>query len=124
VYYQEHREKHLGVIVAARKRRRIALNERINAAKASLGCICCSENDPVCLEFHHPDPAEKDFAIGSTKRIGYSWKKILAEIAKCVVVCSNCHKKLHAGRIALPSRESYVDRLIHWQAHEIVVQTT
>jgi hypothetical protein len=51
---------------------------------------------PACLVFHHVDPAVKDLAIADALRRGFAKKRILAEMAKCVVLCANCHIKLHA----------------------------
>lgn len=62
-------------------------------------CVNCGEDDPVCLDFHHLDPSEKDFGIG--QEIRRNWDNILTEINKCVVLCSNCHRKVHAGKIIL-----------------------
>lgn len=62
--------------------------------KKTLKCQRCGENHIACLDFHHKNPAEKDFQIG----VGYcsnSIKRIKEEIAKCDVLCANCHKKLH-----------------------------
>lgn len=50
------------------------------------------------LEFHHLDPEHKDFGIGSGK-ISFSLKRMIEEAKKCVLVCSNCHKEIHAGFI-------------------------
>ena len=55
-------------------------------------CVDCSEPDPIVLEFDHRDPEIKDNEV--TQLISYaSWDRILAEIKKCDVVCSNCHRK-------------------------------
>lgn len=45
------------------------------------------------LQFHHPDPTEKEFGIGSgnTK----SWEKLKVELDKCELLCSNCHAEHH-----------------------------
>jgi hypothetical protein len=61
----------------------------------------CSESDPVCLTFHHKDPKEKEFEIGACISKGLSWEKILIEIAKCEVLCMNCHAKYHAKEKSL-----------------------
>jgi hypothetical protein len=53
----------------------------------------CGEDDFRCLEFHHTDPTQKEYTVG--QMVKHSMKLILAEIAKCKVMCSNCHKKLH-----------------------------
>jgi hypothetical protein len=48
------------------------------------------------LEFHHLDPKAKEFAI-SHDGITRSWSKIQAELAKCVLLCANCHRETHTG---------------------------
>ena len=51
--------------------------------------------NPIVLEFDHL--RDKSFAIG-TALTRYGWDKILAEIAKCEVVCANCHRRRTARR--------------------------
>jgi hypothetical protein len=58
-------------------------------------CVDCGERDPVVLEFDHL--SEKLFTIGHDLR-DRSWESILAEIAKCDVVCANCHRRRTAQR--------------------------
>jgi len=31
----------------------------------------------------------------------YPLDTILKEVEKCIVVCSNCHRKIHGGKIAI-----------------------
>jgi hypothetical protein len=52
------------------------------------------------LEFHHLDPAEKDFGI-SSKGTTASWEKIKIELNKCICLCANCHREVHAGIVSL-----------------------
>ncbi len=63
--------------------------------KSHLKCQTCNESHPACLDFHHIDAKEKE--INVSKAVDYNWSKqrILTEIAKCSVLCSNCHRKLH-----------------------------
>ncbi len=70
-------------------------NERnkISEWKASFGCKLCSEKNPVCLDMHHIDPSTKD---KDPSRSG-KFETFLKEAAKCVVLCRNCHAKVHAG---------------------------
>lgn len=56
-------------------------------------CARCPETHPWCLEFHHRDPKTKLFLPNAAKK--RSLGALLAEIAKCDVLCSNCHRKLH-----------------------------
>lgn len=58
-------------------------------------CNKCGYNKCVeALDFHHVDPNEKDFSISASRKRG--WKTIKIELDKCVCLCSNCHRELHA----------------------------
>ena len=58
-------------------------------------CKKCGYNRCVdALEFHHEDPNEKEFKLGSGNTM--SWKEYKIEALKCVLVCSNCHKEIHS----------------------------
>jgi hypothetical protein len=60
-------------------------------------CVDCGEADPVVLEFDHLDPGAKSFNIGQS--LPYrSWASVIDEIAKCEVVCANCHSRREARR--------------------------
>lgn len=48
------------------------------------------------MVFHHRDPREKEITISEAMRRSFGRARILAEIAKCDVLCANCHVKLHA----------------------------
>lgn len=62
-------------------------------------CVDCGETDPIVLDFDHLPGVEKKFtvsrAVGASTR---SWSAISAEIAKCEVVCANCHRRRTAMR--------------------------
>lgn len=62
-------------------------------------CLDCGEADPIVLQFDHLPEFEKKFDIGrsitgSTRK----WEKILEEMAKCEIVCANCHTRRTAKR--------------------------
>ena len=63
-------------------------------------CIVCGEDEPCVIDFHHLDESTKE---GSINRMRMNAKKadVLKEIEKCVTLCSNCHRKVHAGLINL-----------------------
>lgn len=60
-------------------------------------CIGCQRSGPQTLfDFHHWDARTKEFGIsedGTFRR----WSSIAAELAKCVMLCANCHREVHAG---------------------------
>jgi len=76
-------------------RRREELRTWIRTIKVGRGCARCGENAPECLHFHHRDPSEKDLEIGAVITAGWGKQRILDEIAKCDVLCANCHFKHH-----------------------------
>lgn len=73
------------------KERRVVLQEWYTKYKATLQCQICAEWRPECLQFHHRNPQEKSFNIGEWIKKGVSIETLQAEIAKCDVLCANCH---------------------------------
>jgi len=58
-------------------------------------CADCGEADPVVLDFHHVSGVKvKEVSI--IKNCSYSLERVKAEIAKCIIVCANCHRRRHA----------------------------
>lgn len=55
------------------------------------GCAC-GETDPACLEFDHVR-GNKSFSMCQAANKGVGQERLEAELAKCEVRCSNCHKK-------------------------------
>lgn len=59
-----------------------------------MGDVCndCVQQYPdYVYDFHHLDPSQKDFNIGSSR----NWSKIEKELSKCVMLCANCHRIRH-----------------------------
>lgn len=55
-------------------------------------CMDCGVQYPYwVMQFDHRDPAEKIEVVSklAARRVG--WIKLEAEVAKCDVVCANCH---------------------------------
>lgn len=93
-HYHKDRTKH---------HRRVAASQTTLKLKAMalLGGKCqrCPEDHPAALQFHHRDPSTKRFSI-STKTLAmtrkYPWPVIEEEVAKCDLLCANCHAKHHS----------------------------
>lgn len=62
--------------------------------KSTHPCIDCGESDPVCLQFDHRDPSQKEGE--AHEWLKWKMERILAEMAKCDIRCANCHLKRHA----------------------------
>lgn len=97
-----------------RRKRKANYRELLNNIKTQAGCVGCGENHVACLEFHHRDQAQKAFTISIAVARTWPLQSILAEVAKCDVICANCHRKHHydeLGKVpdrpalAIPQRE-------------------
>lgn len=82
-----------------RSLRYIRRNKAIVAEARARGCRCCDETEIACLDFHHRDRDEKSFNV--MEMLTRSEQMLRDEIAKCDVLCANCHRKVHAGIIDL-----------------------
>lgn len=92
---RRHYQKNKAYYVDKKNKRREETKAFIKDYKANLKCDKCSENHISCLDFHHNNPEEKEVCIAEMYRKGWGKKRILKEIEKCIVLCSNCHRKLH-----------------------------
>ena len=94
-HYEANRQRYID---QARERKQALARERTTyliAYFVSHPCVDCGETDPVVLEFDHL--RDKLFDIGQS--LPYrNWQTVLDEIAKCDVVCANCHLRRTAKR--------------------------
>lgn len=90
-WYQAHKDK----VIEKRKRNQGKIKEWYRYYKSQLQCSMCGENHPACLQFHHREREDKSFNVGDMARRPTSKKRLIDEIAKCDVLCVNCHAKLH-----------------------------
>jgi transcription elongation factor Elf1 len=81
-------------IKASRARKR-KIQKWIKDYKATMSCNRCGEANVACLDFHHVDPSTKIMNIANVARNGWGLERIKAEIAKCIILCCNCHRKMH-----------------------------
>ena len=58
--------------------------------------VCGYKRCIAALDFHHLDEGNKKFGL-SQNGMTRSWDKTKKELEKCVLLCSNCHRELHAG---------------------------
>lgn len=79
---------------ANRKKRKRSLKEQCVKYKGGKCERCGLVDDPVVYDFHHRDPAQKDFQISDRNQMIFS-QKIQYELEKCDLLCSNCHRKEH-----------------------------
>ena len=59
------------------------------------GCVKCGhKGDPSEFDYHHIDPSTKIFAVSDMLGT-YGRPKVIAEMAKCEIMCKSCHYKHH-----------------------------
>lgn len=94
IHHKKHYQENKVRIQADTKARKITRKEKFYTWKKTLECCICGENESCCLDFHHLDPSKKEIEIAKIVE-HRSWKNIMKEVAKCIVVCSNCHRQIH-----------------------------
>ena len=72
-------------------------NEMILSFFKAFKCMRCGfEGEPAQFDCHHRDPEKKSFKIAKNFKFAYSSKKrMLKELAKCDLLCANCHRLIH-----------------------------
>lgn len=99
-YYRENKEHHLGVIYKNKRNYRAIRKDFLQEVKIINGCALCDEKEVCCMDFHHLH--DKKFLISKNQIV--SIRKIKEELNKCVCLCSNCHRKVHANILKVSRR--------------------
>lgn len=86
-YYKLNKEKYF---VKASERKKLLAHYVMGKLKS--GCVDCGETDIIVLDFDHVQ-GNKVRAVSELVKRGVCTANIDAEIAKCVIRCSNCHRK-------------------------------
>lgn len=94
------------------KRRKTAFNRLfVDAYKRSQRCKKCGEKRSALLTFHHRDPNQKQFNLSACK--ARALRTVKAEIAKCDILCSNCHILEHCEWVSYPAIKHFTFCGIH-----------
>ena len=91
IHYQENKEYY----IEKRARQKHDSKQWLQDLKSNLKCNRCVEDHIACLQFHHKDPNQKEITITQAVASGWSKNRIRDEMAKCEVLCANCHAKEH-----------------------------
>lgn len=96
-WYSDNKERQKSNVERNRNRYRQAFK----VWKNTLSCIVCGENFGPCLDFHHIND-DKDTEV-SLLMSNMNLDAVVTELNKCVVLCANCHRKVHCNIIQLSS---------------------
>lgn len=87
-YYTAHRDREI-----ARVRERQAATVAFLRELRGVPCADCGGLFAAHqMDFDHRDPSQKSFRITAGRAMLMSRDRLLAEIAKCDIVCANCHR--------------------------------
>ena len=82
-------------------RRRKKLREMAVQELGGACALCGYHRAIAAFDFHHRDSRKKEFGI-SQDGLTRAWSRIERELKKCVLLCANCHREVHAGIVAAP----------------------
>ncbi len=92
-------------------------------------CTDCERNfKPFQMDFDHRDPSSKSFRITCGRAMLMSTARVLAEVAKCDIVCANCHRirtreaELARPRRARPSSRRQEAKLREWREQTALLE--
>jgi hypothetical protein len=98
LFYKRKRGGYMGWCIEcaiASSRGRLRENKQRAVDAHGGACVTCGYSKYIgALEFHHPDPSKKDPSYAKMKAA--HWDKYWAEVSKCVLLCANCHREVHA----------------------------
>ena len=95
-YNRNYNKEHASEKATHNRRHREIRKAWLLEYKKTHPCETCGEAHPSCIDFHHRNSKDKKFAISENSK-GKCLETLKKEIAKCIVLCANCHRKLHWG---------------------------
>lgn len=102
VYYQDNTALHKRNVYKNSVAYKAQLRNWVNTEVRKNGCCLCDEKEVCCLEFHHVNRKKKEGLVSYLISTN-SKAKLEKELNKCAIVCSNCHRKIHAGLLPNPT---------------------
>lgn len=96
-HYQRNRESYISRATARKGRQKKHLRAYVLQHLRSHPCADCGESDIVVLQFDHVRGV-KVKEISRMVQAEVALEKLKEEIAKCEVVCANCHTRRTASR--------------------------
>ena len=95
-YQKEYRRKNRQLVTDKQRQVR---QSKLQSLILMLGNCCdiCKQQYPSCVyDFHHINPNEKEFELGT--HMYHSIQTLEKEAQKCQLLCANCHRIVHATK--------------------------
>lgn len=93
-FYKQNSQPYKERAKESKEQMKIHLTEFLFKLKQNSGCILCPEKEVACLDFHHIIKGKP-----VTRLVSNSYISLCKELNKCIIVCCNCHRKIHANLI-------------------------
>lgn len=98
-HYEANRAYYLAKAKRSNKKQQVWLRAKLRDIKAVPCADCGVQYPPSAMDFDHVR-GEKRFNVSAATRLNLA--DLLAEVAKCEVVCSNCHRERTRRRATRP----------------------
>jgi hypothetical protein len=105
-WYRLNRALHIARVNRSRSKRSARTRRLVDRLKARPCADCGVRYPPYVMDFDHVSGTKLKEIAAMTSR--WAWHRIVAEIAKCEVVCANCHReRTHRRRLGRPLRAGF-----------------
>lgn len=101
-HYQDNKSRYIARSKLSNKDLAQRNRDFVNSIKESFACFDCGSKYPACaMDFDHREGHTKEYNVSKMVAHSLGLDRIKSEIAKCDLVCANCHrirtyKRLHA----------------------------
>lgn len=86
------------------KRQRMKIRYNIIDDLGAKCTMCGYDKNYAALVFHHLDPSIKSFQLSADRVANKNIKLVMEEVAKCILICHNCHSELHHPDCAISEK--------------------
>jgi len=104
-YSKAYYEKNQKLVISKIAKNKKAAKEWFAELKATKSCVQCGESHIATLDFHHTNPAKEDKKLHRLLSEGQGKTRLLKEMDKCVVLCSNCHRIHHHNERGIKNKK-------------------
>lgn len=104
-YYHENKVRQLKLARARNTRYRRERREFLHKLKNKPCADCGNVFPPYVMDFHHVEPETKEASVATLIHANVATtERITAEVAKCILLCANCHRIRTHSSACLPGR--------------------
>jgi len=91
-YYHDNKERQLPLAMKRTRKARLLKRKHVDSLKKVPCYDCGIKHPPIVMDFDHREPNDKIVEVAKAVVANWSLDRILDEVEKCDIVCSNCHR--------------------------------